>query len=155
MLNGRQNPGNATDLHVFFIGSCGKNFFVVIINGCIDLIRDNRVSCTNLLKYTNCTVSWIKMTRIPGRKVSLTTNLSMKSYNPGPRQWSLVERGLSPFFLKLNFFCRSLINEHLYILILFFNLWWETQSSWKIQCLWYLKIFTTHNFLWQFFKVYI
>ena len=36
MLNGRQNPGNATDL--FFIGCCGENFFVIIINGCIDLI---------------------------------------------------------------------------------------------------------------------
>ena len=36
MLNGRQNPGNATDL--FFIGSCGENVFVVIINGCIDLM---------------------------------------------------------------------------------------------------------------------
>ena len=48
-----------------------------------------------------------KMTRIPGRKVSLTTNLSMKSYNPGPKQWSLVEQGLSPVFLILNLFCSS------------------------------------------------
>ena len=72
------------------------------------------------------------MTRIPGRKVSLTTNFSMKSYNPGPRQWSLLERGLSPLFLKLNLFCRSLINEQLYILILFFNLWWVPQSLWKL-----------------------
>ena len=58
MLNGRQNPGNPTD--IFFIGSRGENFFVLIINGCVDFnnsLVENYMSCTNLLKYTNCTVS--------------------------------------------------------------------------------------------------
>ena len=54
-MNGRQNPGNATDL--FFIGSCIENFFVIIIIDCIefsDSLVENYMSCTctNLLKYT-------------------------------------------------------------------------------------------------------
>ncbi|XP_078337689.1 acetyl-CoA carboxylase 1-like isoform X2 [Crassostrea virginica] len=53
-----------------------------------------------------------KMTRIPGRKVSLTTNLSMKSYNPGPKQWSLVEQDMHDQVLKFGSYIVDALTEY-------------------------------------------